>query len=192
MFVKRTLSDTPSSLPSHAPWAETKPSARRGRLLRQAAVVAFAVGTGTASVPAHAQTPAQKMLDAHNNERKNYHNVSLQWSPALAAYAQQWAEGLVQKKQLEHRSNTKDNPFAPGQSVGENAAYNYGGANAGPDAVQQWISEKQYYNYAQDDGSGGQNQTPGCATPRLRLWALHPSRLAEDDTPGVWHKQRPG
>ena len=46
-----------------------------------------------------------------------------------------------------------NNPFRPGQALGENM-YREGPSSrsTGANAVRGWISEKQWYHYAQDDG----------------------------------------
>jgi pathogenesis-related protein 1 len=110
----------------------------------------------------------QETLAAHNSERQNYsaYGVApLQWSPELARYAHEWAQKIANEGRMYHRSNTdrQNNPFRPGEYVGENI---YGAASTGPEAVQSWASEKQWYHYDQDrNGMGSQDQSPGCTAP---------------------------
>ena len=118
---------------------------------------------GLFATPAFAQAPvhdqgvsAQDTLAAHNAERQNYPGVGpLQWSPELEGYAQRWANRIATIDRGEHRELTTDNPLAPGQYVGENLFWTDGPDNTGPDAVTNWIAEKQWYHYDQDNGYGG-------------------------------------
>jgi hypothetical protein len=106
----------------------------------------------------------QRTLDAHNNERQKYPGVGpLQWSRELEAYAQQWAQLVASGEASGHRPGRQDNPFKPGEVVGENM-YGEGPAQGvtGVNAVNWFISEKQWYHYDQDDGKG---QPPGCTAP---------------------------
>ena len=106
--------------------------------------------------PAWAQVLAPDTLAAHNSERQNYPGVGpLQWSPELEQYAQSWANSLAIRNAFQHRPSTKDNPLAPGQAVGENLFAGYGTPFTGPDAVGDWIAEKQWYRSDHDNGYGG-------------------------------------
>jgi pathogenesis-related protein 1 len=120
-----------------------------------------------AAAPAVAQISPTDTLAAHNAERQNYPGVGpLQWSTDLAQYAQAWAEYIAARDLAEHRQYTTDNPVAPGQYAGENIFWGDGRAYTGPDAVQNWISEKAWYNYSQDMGLGSANPPgPGCNAP---------------------------
>jgi pathogenesis-related protein 1 len=117
--------------------------------------------------PALAQISSTETLAAHNAERQNYPGVApLQWSDEIAQYAQTWANWLAERDLGgEHRQFTTDNPFAPGQYLGENIYWADGMPGTGPEAVQNWIAEKQWYHYDQDNGYGGWNQPPGCQPP---------------------------
>ena len=61
-----------------------------------------------------------------------------------------------------HRPDRQNNPFRPGEVVGENM---YGEnpikSGDGKNAVDWFISEKQWYHHDQDNGSG----PPGCTAP---------------------------
>ena len=71
--------------------------------------------------PAGLTAEQQQMLDAHNRERQNYPGVGpLQWSPELAQWAQEWAEGRAREGNINHRQDRTKNPFKPGEYVGEN------------------------------------------------------------------------
>jgi pathogenesis-related protein 1 len=119
------------------------------------------------AAPAAAQVAQVETLNAHNTERRNYPGVApLQWSPELEQYAQAWANEIAARNSLEHRPNRLDNPVAPGEYVGENIYVTYGGEGTGPQAVQNWISEKAWYDYDRDQGLG--SSTPpgaGCSAP---------------------------
>jgi virginiamycin B lyase len=124
------------------------------RLLKQ-----IAVGSaGGAVTPPPTPPPAgtepsvaeqQQALEAHNRERQNYPGVGpLQLSPELAQYAQEWAQTLANRdiNWGDHRpNNARDNPFRPGEALGENISW--GSSVGGAGAVQGWINEKQWYNY---------------------------------------------
>jgi pathogenesis-related protein 1 len=113
----------------------------------------IAVGSAAAVPP----PPLPPELEAHNRERQIYRDVGpLQWSPELAQYAQTWAQTLANRdlRQGEHRQNYNDNPFRPGEWLGENIHSNSRSVPVA-EAVQSWISEKQWYNY-----------NTGCSAPQ--------------------------
>ena len=122
----------------------------------------IAVGSASQSMSAE----QQKILAAHNSERKNYPGVSaLQWAPELAQWAQDWAQTLATTDSGgRHRPNQQINPFRPGEYVGENIFWSYGPAS-GDGAVRNWIDEKQWYHYDQDNGMASSNQPQGCTAP---------------------------
>jgi pathogenesis-related protein 1 len=127
--------------------------------LRQIAVVS------PLAPPAGLTAEQQQMLDAHNRERQNYPGVGpLQWAPELAQWAQEWAQTLANRGGLgDHRPDQLSNPFRPRESLGENIYWYSGRPTTGEAAVQSWISEKQGYNYNQDNGMAACcNQPPGC------------------------------
>jgi uncharacterized protein YkwD len=73
----------------------------------------------------------QETLTAHNNERALYPGVSsLRWSPELALIAQEWAQSLADRDAFEHRPNIQNNPFKPGEYLGENIFKSWGGTGA--------------------------------------------------------------
>jgi virginiamycin B lyase len=111
----------------------------------------------------------QQILEAHNSERQKYPGVGpLQWSRELEGFAQDWAQQVASGEKSGHRpaSERQNNPFRPGELVGENM-YVQWPANGvtGVNAVTWFISEKQYYHYDQDDGNGALGEPPGCTAP---------------------------
>jgi pathogenesis-related protein 1 len=107
----------------------------------------------------------QQMVDAHNEERRHYFGGGvLQWSPELEGYAQEWAQTLASRDSPSHRQDQRNNPFRPGEGLGENIYYEGPSrGSTGVNAVRWFISEKQWYHYDQDDGRMG--QPPGCTAP---------------------------
>ncbi len=91
---------------------------------------------------------------AHNAARATEGVAPLTWDPALAAVAQKWADACVDneppKGLIDHNDGRSDD--YPGY-VGENI-YGSSGQASGADAVNSWMSEKQYYDYASDSCSG--------------------------------------
>lgn len=84
------------------------------------------------------QAQAQAALDLHNKVRAAVGAPPLQWSPALAAVAQRWAEHLARENncELEHTQNN---------NYGENLFAGSGPPFTALDAAQGWYSEiKQY------------------------------------------------
>jgi hypothetical protein len=109
-----------------------------------------------------------QILEAHNNERQKYPGVGpLQWSRELEGFAQDWAQANASGEKSGHRTETdrKNNPFRPGEVVGENMYGWSANGVTGVNAVEWFISEKQYYHYDQDDGRGAGGEPPGCTAP---------------------------
>ncbi|KAG6546560.1 hypothetical protein Mapa_012109 [Marchantia paleacea] len=78
-------------------------------------------------------------VDPHNAARSAVSVPSLTWSSTVASYATEWANDLASRGcPLEHRSN---NPY------GENIFWASWASTPG-DAVNSWVSEKPYYDYA--------------------------------------------
>jgi pathogenesis-related protein 1 len=136
-----------------------------GFLLKQ-----ISVGATGASDTGLTYEERQQMLDAHNRERQDYPGVgALQWSPELERYAQEWAQAVASGDKSGHRPNTQNNPFRPGEGLGENM-YLEGPikGSTGVNAVEWFISEKQWYHYDQDNGGGPLGEPPGCSAPPLK------------------------
>jgi virginiamycin B lyase len=108
----------------------------------------------------------QQILDAHNTERQKYPGVgALQWSRELEGYAQEWAQAVASGEKSGHRPDRQNNPFKPGEGLGENMYFS-GGSVTGVNAVEWFISEKQWYHYDQDNGRGSFGEPPGCTAPQ--------------------------
>ena len=133
-----------------------------GFLLKQIAVGS----TGTADTELTIEE-RQQMLDAHNAERQKYPGVgALQWSPELERYAREWAMAVASGAKSGHRPDRQNNPLRPGEVVGENM-YVEGpiSGSTGVNAVDWFISEKQWYHHDQDNGGGPLGEPPGCTAP---------------------------
>jgi hypothetical protein len=109
----------------------------------------------------------RQMLDAHNRERQNYPGIgALQWSPELGRYAQEWAQAVASGDKSGHRPDQRNNPFRPGEGLGENMYCGFPSSGVtGVNAVSWFISEKKWYHYDQDNGGGPLGEPPGCTAP---------------------------
>jgi pathogenesis-related protein 1 len=92
---------------------------------------------------------------AHNNARAKVGVAPLAWDPQLAAIAQAWVQQCIDTDGnglVDHNANRSQ-----GYStyVGENI-YASTGTATGPDAVADWVSEGQYYDYASNTCAAGQ------------------------------------
>jgi Cysteine-rich secretory protein family len=64
--------------------------------------------------PPHPPPEQQQTLEAHNRERQHYPGVGpLQWSPELAQWAQEWAEGRAREGNINHRKIRRIIPSSP-------------------------------------------------------------------------------
>jgi uncharacterized protein YkwD len=93
---------------------------------------------------------AQKMIDHHNMARKEVGVGKIEWDPALAEYAQRWAEHLSENNncKMKHRSGSQRD----GENYGENIFWGSSASAYGPlDASISWYSEKEIYRYARLD-----------------------------------------
>lgn len=79
---------------------------------------------------------ARDILVAHNKYRNDVHIDSLQWSSALAAEAQAWAENLAKKGCKFYHSKTTN---------GENLFWS-SDESTGKEAVDSWGEEIKYYH----------------------------------------------
>jgi len=83
------------------------------------------------------QSLARAMLDAHNAARRRVGVPPLNWSPQLAAVAQDWARYLMASRSFAHRPNNR---------YGENL-YTISGAAASPaQVVASWADEVRGYD----------------------------------------------
>jgi uncharacterized protein YkwD len=80
-----------------------------------------------------------EMLNAHNKWRAKVGVPPLRWSNELASYAQNWANQLAARGQLEHRQERK---------YGENLFMGSGNKWSPTEVVDDWGSEVQDYDYS--------------------------------------------
>lgn len=152
VFFSVNPAANPDSVPRVIPMQPMDPS----RHLKQIAVGSrYEIGLTTAE--------RNQILDTHNRERRNYPGVGdLQWSYELERYAQEWAQRWADAGQSGHRSDTRDNPFKPGEWVGENMYYGGPGWGlTGVNAIEWFISEKQWYHHDDNTCSAPQGQACG-------------------------------
>lgn len=94
---------------------------------------------------AQAQNTPQDFLNAHNSARSQVGVGPMTWDTTVAAYAQNYANQRINDCQLVHS----------GGPYGENLFWGYGLEYNATYAVNSWVSEKQYYNYATNTFSSG-------------------------------------
>src|SRR5215469_16565379 len=81
----------------------------------------------------------QRLLIAHNLERESLGLEPLNWNPALAQSAQQWADYLAATGRFEHAPENRRNPEGENLWAGTKGYFQ-------PEAmVGAWIREKQYF-----------------------------------------------
>ncbi|BBM97866.1 pathogenesis-related protein 1 [Marchantia polymorpha subsp. ruderalis] len=86
-------------------------------------------------------------VNPHNTARSIVGVANIIWSPTLASFAAQWANDLASRGcPLQHRPN---NPY------GENIFW-ASWSSTPADAVNAWVGEKIYYNYATNTCAAGQ------------------------------------
>lgn len=95
-------------------------------------------GLSTTVYDLSSQAGIDQMVDAHNQARSQVGVAPLQWSPQLAAYAQEWANKLVQENRFEHRP---DSPY------GENLTAATGQQLTPARVVKSWSDELVDYSY---------------------------------------------
>ncbi len=117
---------------------------KRSSFLALAFVTLCAFLTGCAAKPGPASpipTPAvaagdrAEFMRIHNQARASVGVPPLEWSQELASFAQEWANRLARRGQLEHRS---------GNSYGENLAY--GTELSAAAAANLWLQERAAYD----------------------------------------------
>jgi pathogenesis-related protein 1 len=115
-----------------------KTAALAGLILLLAGTSGAQSRTSRIKVSAHPTSElAQEMLALHNAMRSDVQLPPLQWSNALAAYSQKWADTLLAKNLSLH------NPNSP---YGENIFIT--GTGSDPSlAVRQWAAESTDYSY---------------------------------------------
>jgi uncharacterized protein YkwD len=132
---------------------------------------------------------SREMLAAHNSVRARVGTAPLRWSDRLAAYAQDWADTLVARREFAHH---------PHPIYGENL-FEIGGAAATPaQVVEAWAGEARDYDYTSNRCRGvcghytqiawSTTREVGCAVARgfgREIW------VCEYDPPGNWVGKRP-
>ena len=92
------------------------------------------------------QEDAQKMLDHHNQVRKEIGSPELTWSRELATYAQEWADHLAYENGCKMENHKK--PELNGEPLGENLFWGSSAETYHPlDASISWSNEKKLYRY---------------------------------------------
>jgi pathogenesis-related protein 1 len=93
-----------------------------------------------------ADPEARRILKVHNAARKAVGVAPLSWSPAIARYAQAWANRLARQQSIQHRPRSGRWK----QRYGENLAM-AGGSSAilryGQKGSVQWLGEKRRYRH---------------------------------------------
>ncbi|KAL9371184.1 hypothetical protein Peur_036324 [Populus x canadensis] len=95
--------------------------------------------------PSHAQNSQQDYLNAHNAARSQVTVANIIWDNTVAAYALNYANSRISNCDLVHSNG----PY------GENLAKG-SGSFTGAAAVNLWVAEKPYYDYASNSCVGGQ------------------------------------
>jgi len=81
----------------------------------------------------------ERILIAHNQERATLGLEPLNWNPALAQSAQQWADHLASTGRFEHAPENRRNPEGENLWAGTKGYF-------GPEAmVDAWVREKKYF-----------------------------------------------
>ncbi|KAI5080426.1 hypothetical protein GOP47_0003609 [Adiantum capillus-veneris] len=104
----------------------------------------------TALIAAGAWAQQDEFLEAHNVERESVGVAGLVWDGEVAAYAQSYAE------QQRDNDACADLQHSDG-SYGENLYWASAVSIAPADAVNSWISEKQFYDYQANSCAAGEN-----------------------------------
>jgi pathogenesis-related protein 1 len=133
----------------------------------------------------------REMIAAHNQVRSRVGLPALQWSPKLAALAQQWADDLVAKGQFRHR---------PKGQYGENLFEIRGGRAKPAEVVADWAAEAKDYDAARNTCRAGaacghytqliwrNTKEVGCGVAERQgrqVW------VCNYDPPGNWVGERP-
>lgn len=92
---------------------------------------------------------AQQIVDYHNTVRKEVGAPPVEWSPELAAFAQEWANYISASGcAMQHRPNS--GKWA--QKYGENIFWGAGKAYTVIDAGKMWYSEKKFWKGGKMNG----------------------------------------
>ena len=144
-------------------------------------------GSSAAQVPL-AREP-REILAGHNAARAKVGVEPLEWSDALARYAEQWAETLLRKGEFRHRDQKR---------YGENLFMITGGSAPASSVVRSWVAEAGNYDYRANRCRGvcghytqivwRDTRRVGCGVARGRgreVW------VCNYDPPGNWIGERP-
>lgn len=158
-------------------------------VVRSARYVAVAVVTIAAILSvSQAQAPNQATYLAAHNSARSALNVGMRplvWNSAAYSVAASWAARCV----YSHNPNRGN--------YGENMAW--GTSLTATGAMNLWLREKPYYNYATNSCSGGEcrhytqivwrtTTSVGCASARCGSYILH---VCNYSPPGNYANQRP-
>ena len=125
---------------------------------RQALVLALALIAILATIQSTtAQNSPQDFVDAHNSARADVGVGPVSWNDTVAAYAQNYANQRIGDCQLVH----SDGPYGENLFGGQGADY------SAADAVNSWVSEKQYYDYNSNTCASGEE----CGHYTQVVWA---------------------
>jgi hypothetical protein len=110
---------------------------------------------------------ARALLEYHNKVRREVGVASVRWSPALATFAQKWADELASTGKLQHRPREGEWK----QQYGENIAWGKGVAYGALRGAEHWYNEIEYY-------------APGTSIPRDRdgFKGAHYTQMVWKDT----------
>jgi len=161
--------------------------------------------------PLMAAEPAKfsGMLWSHNKVRAKHKLPALEWSGALAGYAQQWANELANNRRCTMQHRPDFGPFK--QRFGENIfwaspeQWSDGRITlqkfTAPQIVSAWAEEESYYNYHTNQCQKGEDcghytqmvwkesRKVGCAIAvcknKAQLW------VCNYDPPGNYYGERP-
>ncbi|MGD1860279.1 MAG: CAP domain-containing protein [Leptolyngbyaceae cyanobacterium] len=99
----------------------------------------------------------EQMLTAHNAARQAVDVADLTWSADLAAYAQEWAEQLIQAGgSLRHRPAADRAQYSVGENLSSSQSSAAGGAIQHPSrVVAAWVAEQADYDYASNSCASG-------------------------------------
>jgi pathogenesis-related protein 1 len=93
-----------------------------------------------------AQNSPQDYVDAHNSARSDVGVGGVSWDETVLAYAQNYANQRKGDCKLVHS----------GGQYGENIFWGSSADFSGIDAVNSWVSEKQYYDHSTNSCQSGQ------------------------------------
>ncbi|KAA0031385.1 hypothetical protein IC582_000162 [Cucumis melo] len=105
----------------------------------------FFLTSSTIFTSSIAQDSPQDFVDAHNAARAQVGVGPVSWDETVANYAQQYANQHINDCQMVHSNG----PY------GENLAWSSADLS-GTNAVQMWVNEKQFYDYASNSCVGSE------------------------------------